>query len=64
MYCSIACFHDMKIVQFTMPGAVIGGQVAPYLASRKLFSDETIEQFAAALFGIIGVAFAAKCISG
>lgn len=53
-----------KLVQFTIPGALIGGQVAPYLASRKLFSDETIEQFAAALFGIIGVAFAAKCISG
>jgi len=53
-----------SLVQFTIPGALIGGQVAPYLASRKLFSDEDIEQFTAALFGIIGVAFAVKCING
>jgi len=53
-----------KLVQFTIPGALIGGQVAPYLASRKMFSDEDIERFTAALFGIIGIAFAVKCISG
>jgi len=53
-----------SLVQFTIPGALIGGQVAPYLASRKLFSDEDIEQFTAALFGIIGIAFGVKFISG
>jgi len=53
-----------SLVQFTIPGALIGGQVAPYLASRKLFSDEDIEQFTAVLFGIIGIAFGVKFISG
>jgi len=53
-----------SLVQFTIPGALVGGQIAPYLASRKLFSDEDIEQFTAALFGIIGIAFGVKFISG
>lgn len=53
-----------RLVQFTIPGALIGGQVAPYLASRKIFSDDDIEQFTAVLFGIIGIAFGVKFISG
>lgn len=53
-----------SLVQFTIPGALLGGQVAPYLAAQKVFDDETIEQYTAALFGIIGVAFAVKCVMG
>ena len=53
-----------SLVQFTIPGALIGGQVAPYLASRKIFSDDDIERFTAALFGIIGIAFGVKFLSG
>lgn len=50
-----------SLVQFTIPGALLGGQIAPFLASKKIFDDETIEEATAALFGIIGVAFAVKC---
>jgi uncharacterized membrane protein YfcA len=53
-----------SLVQFTVPGALIGGQVAPFLASRGTFADEDIERFAAALFGIIGIAFGVKTITG
>jgi len=53
-----------RLVQFTIPGALIGGQVAPYLASRKIFSDDDIEQFTAALFGVIGIAFGVKFLTG
>jgi uncharacterized membrane protein YfcA len=52
------------LVQFTIPGAVLGGQIAPYIASRRLLDDEIIEQVVAALFGVIGVAFAAKAVVG
>ena len=53
-----------SLVQFTIPGALLGGQIAPYLASRRVFSDEEIEKFAATLFGTIGLAFAVKCVMG
>jgi len=53
-----------SLVQFTIPGALLGGQIAPYLAARKVLDDETIEQFTAALFGVIGLAFAVKCTTG
>lgn len=53
-----------SLVQFTIPGALLGGQVAPFLASRQIFSDEDIEQFTAILFGIVGVAFGVKCVMG
>jgi uncharacterized membrane protein YfcA len=52
------------LVQFTIPGAVLGGQIAPWIASRRLLDDEKIESVVAALFGIIGVAFAAKAVVG
>ena len=38
----------------------VGGQLAPLLASRGAFSDDAIERFAASLFGLVGLAFAAK----
>ena len=43
---------------------LIGGQLAPLIASRRLLSDDVIESIAAALFGVVGVAFAAKTIVG
>jgi hypothetical protein len=43
---------------------VLGGQIAPWIASRRLLDDEKIESVVAALFGIIGVAFAAKAVVG
>ena len=46
------------------PGVLIGGQLAPLIASRRLLSDDVIESIAAALFGVVGVAFAAKTIAG
>ena len=53
-----------SLVQFTIPGALLGGQIAPYLASRRVLDDATIERFTAALFGTIGIAFAVKCVTG
>ena len=53
-----------KLVEFTIPGVLIGGQLAPFLASRGILSDEQIETFAATLFGVVGIAFATKAILG
>ena len=51
-----------QLVRWTIPGVLIGGQLAPYLASRGAFTDEQIERFAAALFAVVGAAFAAKAL--
>lgn len=48
------------LVQYTIPGVLIGGQVAPFLASRGQFSDEQIETYTATLFAVVGIAFAIK----
>lgn len=53
-----------SLVQYTVPGAIIGGQIAPWIASRRLLNDETVEMAVAFLFGVIGVAFTAKIIIG
>lgn len=53
-----------SLVEYTVPGVLIGGQLAPFLASRGTFRDEDIERFAATLFAIVGVAFAAKAATG
>merc|ERR1712232_1006578 len=39
-----------QLVMWTIPGVLIGGQLAPFLASRSTFTDEQIENFAAVLF--------------
>lgn len=52
------------LVQWTIPGVLIGGQLAPLLANRGAFTDEQIETFAAALFAVVGAAFAAKAVLG
>ncbi len=52
------------LVQWTIPGVLLGGQLAPLVASRGLFSDEAVERFAASLFAVVGVAFAAKALEG
>jgi uncharacterized membrane protein YfcA len=53
-----------SLVQYTIPGAILGGQIAPWITSRRLVDDEVIESGVAALFGIIGVAFAVKSVVG
>lgn len=53
-----------NLVKYTIPGVLLGGQIAPFLASRQAFSDEEIETFAATLFAIIGIAFITKVVSG
>lgn len=53
-----------NLVEYTIPGVLLGGQIAPLLASRGTFSDEDIEGFAATLFAIVGAAFAAKAAIG
>ena len=61
---NLAAVVPWSLVEYTVPGVLLGGQHAPFLASRGTFSDEDIERFAATLFAIVGVAFAAKAGSG
>ena len=51
------------LVKFTIPGVLIGGQIAPLLASRQVLADRQIELFAAALFGTVGIAFLLKALT-
>lgn len=53
-----------ELVQYTVPGAIIGGQIAPWIAASRLLDDEVVEKAVTVLFGIIGVAFASKCFIG
>ena len=53
-----------SLVQWTIPGVLLGGQLAPFLATRQAFDDEQIERFAAGLFAVVGAAFAAKALQG
>ena len=54
-----------ELVVWTIPGVIIGGQLASYVASKRLFSDEHIVRFASILFGSIGIAFLVKaCLRG
>ncbi len=43
----IAAVVPWELVQFTIPGVLIGGQLAPLIASRGIFDDHTLERFAA-----------------
>jgi len=52
------------LVCWTIPGVIIGGQLAPFIAGRGLITDNTIERFAAMLFAVVGLAFAARAIDG
>lgn len=51
-----------ELVCYTVPGVIVGGQIAPRLAGR--LDNATIERAAAALFGVVGLAFAAKAAAG
>jgi uncharacterized membrane protein YfcA len=53
-----------SLVQFTVPGAILGGQIAPRLAANRVLDEEQVENVVAALFGIIGVAFGVKSVVG
>lgn len=46
-----------NLVKWTIPGVLIGGQLAPLIASRGVLSDEQIERVAAVLFASVGLAF-------
>jgi len=52
------------LVEYTIPGVLVGGQLAPFLASRKIWTDDQIERFAASLFGLVGLAFGIKAVLG
>ena len=51
-----------SLVCFTVPGVLVGGQIAPRLAGR--LDDRQIERAAAALFAVVGAAFALKAATG
>ena len=53
----IASVIPWRLVQWTIPGVLIGGQLAPLIASRGLVEDEVIERFAAVLFALVGLSF-------
>ena len=44
-----------ELVRYTIPGVILGGQIAPRLAGR--LDDRQIERAAAALFAVVGAAF-------
>ena len=60
----LASAVPFPLVMWTIPGVLVGGQLAPFLASRGAFTDEQIERFAAAVFAVVGLAFAAKAAVG
>jgi hypothetical protein len=51
-----------ELVRYTIPGVIIGGQIAPRLAGR--LDDRQIERAAAILFAFVGAAFALKAAAG
>ena len=51
-------------VQFPLVGVLVGGQLAPFLASRGAFTDEQIERFALRSLPWWGLVFAAKAVLG
>jgi len=51
-----------ELVRYTIPGVILGGQIAPRLAGR--LDDRQIERAAAALFALVGAAFALKAATG
>jgi uncharacterized membrane protein YfcA len=53
-----------SLVQFTVPGAILGGQIAPRLAANRVLDEDQVENVVAVLFGIIGLAFGVKSIVG
>ena len=53
----LASVVPWSLVRWTIPGVLIGGQCAPFIASRGWLSDESIERFAATLFATVGFAF-------
>ena len=58
----VAAVVPWDLVAFTVPGVVLGGQIAPRLAGR--LPDAVVEAAAGALFGGVGVAFAVKAAAG
>lgn len=46
-----------NLIVFIVPGVIIGGQLAPRLQGR--LSQRTMEKTLAAVFGVVGITFAA-----
>lgn len=54
-----------ELVVWTVPGVVVGGQLASYVASKRILKDEQVVRFASILFLSIGIAFLVKaCLNG
>ena len=54
-----------ELVVWTVPGVVVGGQLASYVASKRILKDEHVVRFASILFLSIGIAFLVKaCLNG
>lgn len=53
----IVAIVPWRLVAFTIPGVVLGGQIAPALAGR--LPDTLIQRVAAIVFFIVGISFAA-----
>ena len=54
-----------ELVVWTVPGIVIGGQLASYVASKRILKDEHIVRFASTMFLLIGISFLVKaCLKG
>lgn len=49
-----------ELVAWTIPGVIIGGQLASYVASKRYIKDEHVVRFALILFASIGIAFLVK----
>ena len=53
-----------SLVQYTIPGAILGGQIAPWLAANRILNDDKVEDAVTILFAVIGVAFLLKFLFG
>jgi uncharacterized membrane protein YfcA len=53
-----------NLVQYTIPGAILGGQIAPWITYNQLVDKDSVEMAVAVLFGLIGIAFTIKCMMG
>mmetsp|Transcript_13860 Transcript_13860/g.20781 ORF Transcript_13860/g.20781 Transcript_13860/m.20781 type:complete len:314 (-) Transcript_13860:68-1009(-) len=51
-----------SLLSFTVPGVLIGGQVAPLLAGR-VFADDDLRRAASFVFGFVGAAFATSLLT-
>jgi len=58
----LAAAVPLELVGFTVPGVLVGGQLAPLLAGRA--PEALVRRAAAGVFGVVGLAFAVKAAVG